>query len=90
MVITTWPLAVSPSLSVAVTPKLILAISAAFWSIEPVTSTVYEPSVAIVTTITGLSWLSTTVSTLPATVKVVASPLLVIPSRPGCSALKSI
>ncbi|PLC56031.1 hypothetical protein CIK00_20605 [Photobacterium carnosum] len=57
---------------------------------EPVTSTVYEPSVAIVTTITGLLSLSTTVNTLPLTVNVVASPLLVIPCRLGWSALKSI
>ncbi|PSU24089.1 hypothetical protein CTM96_13050 [Photobacterium phosphoreum] len=56
----------------------------------PVTSTVYEPSLAIVTTITGLLLLSTTVNTLPLTLKLVASPLLVILCRLGCSALKSI
>ncbi|CAG22462.1 hypothetical protein PBPRB0589 [Photobacterium profundum SS9] len=77
------PSVVSPSLSVAVTFKTILVDSLSLWSTGPVTVTSYEPSVAIVTVITLSPALSRTVKILPTTVKVVASPLLVIPAKPG-------
>ncbi|EAS44344.1 hypothetical protein P3TCK_06412 [Photobacterium profundum 3TCK] len=83
MVISIKPSVVSPSLSMAVTFKSILVDSLSPWSIGPVTVTSYDPSVAMVTVITGLLTLSTTVIVLPETVNVVASPLLVMPVKPG-------
>ncbi|EAS44345.1 hypothetical protein P3TCK_06417 [Photobacterium profundum 3TCK] len=70
----------------AVTFKSILVDSLSPWSIGPVTVTSYEPSIAIVTVMTGILALSTTVIVLPETVNVVTSPLLVIPANSGWSA----
>ncbi|EAS44337.1 hypothetical protein P3TCK_06377 [Photobacterium profundum 3TCK] len=74
----------------AVTFKSILVDSLSPWSIGPVTVTSYEPSVAMVTVMTGLFALSTTVIVLSETVYVVGRPLLVMPVNPGWLAWKTI
>ncbi|EAS44343.1 hypothetical protein P3TCK_06407 [Photobacterium profundum 3TCK] len=74
----------------AVTFKSIFVDSLLPWSIGPVTVTSYEPSVAMVTIMTGLLALSITVIVLPETLNVVTSPLLVIPANPGWLAWNSM